>query len=79
MIIIADKTQQTSRADTVEIWTYSMKLKMKIENATVTVSDSYYTITSNSGEFIAAFPKNETAYISKTPETTQQIHQIISE
>lgn len=76
MILIEDRTHTTYDTDTVEVWTYNMKLRFRIENAIVKSCKDCYAIISYTGEHLASFPSNETAFIMKTPETNQQITQI---
>lgn len=76
MILISDTTHTKYSSDTVEVWTYNMSLKFKIEKSKVVEYPTYYEIISMStGEHIATFPKSETAFMQKTPETTKQITQ----
>lgn len=75
MILIEDRTKTKYDVETVEVWTYNMKLRFSIENARVKKQSDYYEIISYTGETIATFPANETAFMMKTPETNQQIIQ----
>jgi len=79
MILIEDRTHDKYDTDTIEVWTYNMKLKLKIENSTVKTYDDCYMIVSHTGEYIASFPLNETVFIMKTQETTGQIKQTIED
>lgn len=75
MILIEDRTHTTYSTDTVEVWTYNMNLKFKIENAHVKMYKDHFEIISHTGEHVATFPGNETAFIMKSPETSVSITQ----
>lgn len=79
MILIEDRTKTKYDVETVEVWTYNMKLRFSIENARVKKYPDHYAIVSYTGEHIASFPSNETAFIMKTPETNQQITQTLGD
>ena len=75
MILIEDRTHTTYQADTVEVWTYNMKLRFVMDHCRVRKYPEYYEVISLTGEHVATFPANETGFIMKTPETTLQITQ----
>lgn len=75
MILIEDRTHTTYTTDTVEVWTYNMNLKFKIENAHVRRLKDCYEIVSSTGENIAVFPIGETAFMMKSHETSAVITQ----
>lgn len=75
MILIEDRTHTTYPNDTVEVWTYNMKLRFKLDKCRVKRYPEYYEIIALDGQHVATFPANETAFMMKTPETSQQITQ----
>ena len=79
MILIEDSTHTTYQNDTVEVWTYNMKLKFKLENCRVKRQKECYEVVSLDGQYVASFPANETAFMIKSPETALQITQTTGE
>ena len=75
MILIEDRTHEKYTTDAVEVWTYNMKLRFVIDRARVKKYPECYEVISLTGEHVATFPANETAFMMKSPETTQQITQ----
>ena len=75
MILIEDRTHTTYTDDTVEVWTYNMKLRFRLERCRVKRYPEYYEVLALDGQHVATFPAAETAFMMKTPETTKQITQ----
>ena len=75
MILIEDRTHTTYANDTVEVWTYNMKLRFKLDKCRVKRYPECYEVISLDGQHVATFPAGETAFMMKTPETTVQITQ----
>lgn len=75
MILIEDRTHTKYPNDTVEVWTYNMKLRFKLDKCRVRKYPEYYEIVALDGQYVATFPIGETAFIIRTPETVLQITQ----
>lgn len=75
MILIEDRTHTKYSNDMVEVWTYNMKLRFKLDKCRVRRYPEYYEVISLDGQHVATFPAGETAFMMKSPETTLQITQ----
>lgn len=79
MILLEDRnTGNPNLRTVVEVYTYNMVLRFRFNNCVVQceTDNNRYVITSiDTEETFGAFPMTETAYILKTPETTNLIQQ----